>query len=91
MGISLLLFFIVALTVYAQQKQPLKLFATTPMPGFSGDFDHFAVDLKGNRLFLTAEEHKSVELFELKTGKRLQSITGFEEPTRWFISPIRTG
>jgi hypothetical protein len=38
----------------AQEKSPLKLIATTPLPGFSGDFDHFAVDLKGNRLFLAA-------------------------------------
>src|SRR6266481_5491542 len=78
--ISLLLFLGFALTLYAQQKQPLKLVATTPLPGFSGDFDHFAVDLKGNRLFLTAEEHKTVEAFDLRTGKRIHSVTGFEEP-----------
>jgi len=75
-----LLVFALALTVYGQQNLPLKLTATTPLPGFSGDFDHFAVDLKGNRLFLTAEDHKTVEVFELRTGKRLQSVTGFEEP-----------
>jgi DNA-binding beta-propeller fold protein YncE len=67
-------------TVNAQEKQPLKLVATTPLPGFSGDFDHFGVDLKGSRLFLTAEEHQSVEVFDLRTGKQIHSITGFEEP-----------
>ena len=46
----------------AQVKQPLKLVATTPLPGFSGDFDHFALDLKGKRLFLTAEDHKTVDV-----------------------------
>ena len=73
---------LVAFTVpaNAQEKELLKLVATTPLPGFSGDFDHFGVDLKGNRLFLTAEEHQSVEVFDLQTGKRIQSITGFEEP-----------
>src|SRR5437762_13548235 len=71
---------VIALSSSAQVKQPLKLAATTPLPGFSGDFDHFAVDLKGNRLFLTAEDHKTVEAFELRTGKRIQSVTGFEEP-----------
>jgi hypothetical protein len=30
----------------AQEKLPLKLIATTPMPGFTGDFDHFGFDLK---------------------------------------------
>jgi hypothetical protein len=73
---------LVAFTVpaNAQEKELLKLVATTPLPGFSGDFDHFGVDLKGNRLFLTAEEHQSVEVFDLQTGKRIRSITGFEEP-----------
>src|SRR5437763_1633103 len=64
----------------AQEKLPMRLVATTPLPDFSGDFDHFGVDLKGNRLFLTAEEHKTVEVFDLKTGNRIHSITGFEEP-----------
>src|SRR5207248_5482696 len=60
-------------------KQPLQLVATTPLPGFSGDFDHFGLDLKGKRLFLTAEDHKSVEVFDLD-GKHLHSITGFGQP-----------
>src|SRR5712664_4491713 len=63
----------------AQVKQPLKLMATTPLPGFSGDFDHFALDLKGKRLFLTAEDHKTVDVFDLE-GKHLNSITGFGQP-----------
>jgi len=29
------------------------------MPGFTGDFDHFGLDLKGNRLFLAAETENS--------------------------------
>ena len=69
-----------ALPVKAQEKLPLKLIATTPMPNFSGDFDHFGLDLKGRRLFLAAEEHKSVEVFDLLTGKRIHSIEGFGQP-----------
>jgi len=68
-----------ALSTSAQMKQPLKLVATTPLPGFSGDFDHFALDLKGKRLFLTAEDHKTVDVFDLE-GKHLHSITGFGQP-----------
>src|SRR5712671_7606913 len=68
------------LTVGAQEKLPLKLVATTPMPDFTGDFDHFAVDLKGNRLFLAAEDHKTVEVFDLKSGKPIHSIAGFRAP-----------
>src|SRR5215469_7771118 len=63
----------------AQENSPMKLVATTPLPGFTGDFDHFAVDLKGKRLFLTAEDHKTVEVFDLD-GKRIKSIEGFGQP-----------
>jgi DNA-binding beta-propeller fold protein YncE len=79
LGISMLLILALALTSSAQQKPPLRLVATTPLPNFTGDFDHFAVDLKGKRLFLTAEDHKTVEVFDLE-GKRIHSITGFGQP-----------
>src|SRR3981081_3384977 len=78
-GLCLSLVFALAPLVAGQEKQPLKLVATTPLPGFTGDFDHFAVDLKGKRLFLTAENHKTVEVFDLD-GKRVKSITGFGQP-----------
>lgn len=79
-AIGALLFFpCLAVHLNAQEKLPLKLVATTPLPGFSGDFDHFGLDLKGKRLFLAAEDHKTVEVFDLE-GKRLTSITGFGQP-----------
>jgi len=46
----------------------------TELPGYSGDFDHFAVDLEGNRLFLAAEDHGTLEVFDLHTGKHLRSV-----------------
>ena len=78
-GVCLSLIFALAPVAVAQEKSPLKLVGTTPLPGFSGDFDHFALDLKGKRLFLTAEDHKTVEVFDLE-GKPLHSITGFGQP-----------
>ena len=74
------LFVLFGMPAKAQQKQFLKLMVTTPLPGFSGDFDHFGVDLKGNRLFLTAEDHQTVEVFDLRNGERIKSITGFGQP-----------
>lgn len=68
------------LTANAQEKLPLKLIATTPMPGFTGDFDHFGLDLKGNRLFLASEDQKTVEVFDLRTGERIHSVKGFGQP-----------
>jgi DNA-binding beta-propeller fold protein YncE len=79
LGIFFVLFCAFALSAKSQEKLPLKLIATTPLPDFTGDFDHFAVDLKGKRLFLTAEDHKTVEVFDLE-GKRIHSITGFGQP-----------
>src|SRR6201981_3124382 len=78
-GLCLSLVFALALAAVAEEKSPLKLVATTPLPGFSGDFDHFALDLKGKRLFLTAEDHKTVDVFDLD-GKRIKSIEGFDQP-----------
>src|SRR5258706_14362522 len=69
-----------ALPVKAQEKLPLKLIATTPMPGFTADFDHLGLDLKGNRLFLASEEQKTVEVFDLHSGERIHSIKGFGQP-----------
>jgi DNA-binding beta-propeller fold protein YncE len=61
-------------------EAPLRLIRTITLPAIDGDFDHFGVDLQGNRLFLAAEDHHSVELFDLKSGKPLSSITGFDTP-----------
>ena len=70
-----------ALGAKAQDKQqPLKLIATTPLPDLEGDLEFFAADLKGNRLFLCAENSKTVEVFNLRTGKRIHTITGFGQP-----------
>jgi DNA-binding beta-propeller fold protein YncE len=64
----------------AEETAPLKLVGAIPLPGFTGDFDHFAVDERGSRLFLAGEDHKTVEVFDLKTNRRLKSITGFGTP-----------
>lgn len=59
---------------------PLKLIGRTEVPGFEGDFDHFAADVKGNRLFLAGEDKGTLEVFELKSGKHLRTIGGLGEP-----------
>jgi hypothetical protein len=50
------------------------------LPGYTGDFDHFAVDLKGNRLFLAAEDHSTIEVFDLKSYRHLKTIGGVATP-----------
>jgi DNA-binding beta-propeller fold protein YncE len=49
---------------------------TTRMVNAKNHFDHFEVDLKRHRLFITPEDNKSVEIYDLRTGKLVHSLTG---------------
>ena len=64
----------------ASDSAPLKLVQSVDLPKYTGDFDHFAADLKGNRLFLAAEDHGTLEVFDLNTSKWLKTIKGFDTP-----------
>jgi DNA-binding beta-propeller fold protein YncE len=87
LNICMIILALCPITGKAQEKLPLKLIATIPMPGFTGDFDHFGLDLQGNRLFLASEEQKTVEVFDLRTGERLHSIEGFGQPLMMVYLP----
>ena len=77
----LLAVFFLAIGAHAQTDDPpLRLIHTTLLPGYVGDFEHFAADIKGNRLFLIAEDHKTVEVLDIRTGERIYTITGFGQP-----------
>ncbi len=70
-----------AVKAQAQEKAPLRLLQSIPLPGLhDGDFDHFAVDLQGNRLFLTAEENAEVEVFDLRANKLIHTIRDVKAP-----------
>lgn len=70
-----------AAPAWAQDTMPLKLVQTIPLPALhDGDFDHFAVDLQGHRLFLTAEENSAFEVFDLRTNKLIHTISDLKAP-----------
>lgn len=71
----------------AQEKSPLRLLQTISVPGVTRKWDHFGVDLKGQRLFATSEEDPAVEVFDLKTNKHLRSLTNFKEPHNLIVFP----
>ena len=72
----------------AQNAGPLKLLQTIPLPDLKeGDFDHFAVDLPGNRMFLTAEANNAVEVLDLKANKLVHTIPDLEEPHSMLFLP----
>lgn len=70
-----------AAAVQSQPAAPLHLVQKLTMDkGVTGRFDHMAVDVQGSRLFLTAADHHSIEIFDLKNGKWMRSVTGLGKP-----------
>ncbi len=79
--VILALFVALALSLQAQEKSPLKLVETIPLPGLKdGDFDHFAPDIDGHRLFLTAEENGKVQVLDTNTNKLIHTIEDLKAP-----------
>jgi DNA-binding beta-propeller fold protein YncE len=79
--LAILLLFAIPVLLQAQHSAPLKLIHSIPLPGLKeGDFDHFAIDLDGHRLFLTAEANGVVEVFDTNTNKLIHTIKGIEAP-----------
>ena len=74
---TLIMFF--TINTKSEPASPLKLVRTIPMPGITGRFDAFGVDVKGHRLFVTPLDHKTVEVYDLKLGKLIHSIPGIEK------------
>jgi len=68
-------------SVDAVQPVTLKLIQTVVLPGVTGRFDHFAIDAKGQRLFVAALGNNTLEVVDIAAGKRLKSIAGLHKPT----------
>jgi len=65
----------------ATANTPLKLIATIPLPGLhDGDFDHFATDIEGHRLFLMAEENEKVLVLDINANKLVHTIADVKAP-----------
>jgi len=80
-GMICTLMLVLLTSTWAGERAPLKLAHSTPLPQLKdGDFDHFTVDLAGNRLFSTAEENEKVLVFDLKTNKLIHTIDGLKAP-----------
>ena len=69
-----------ASSVPGQESEPLSLDAHIPLPGVKGRIDHLSVDLKGQRVFVAAVDNHTLEVVDLKLGKRVQTITDLAEP-----------
>jgi DNA-binding beta-propeller fold protein YncE len=72
--------------LHAADLPPLTQIGATPLPEVTGgDFDHFAVDLRHNRLYVAAEVYASIEVFDLRTGQHLLSARGVVKSPRKIV------
>ncbi len=76
-----------ATSAAAQSNAQLKLVKTVELPGYTGDFDHFAIDRQRGRILVAAEDHATLEIFDLKTGNHLKTIAGFGAPHTVLVRP----
>lgn len=74
-------------TFPAPVNEPLVLQGRTDIPGYNGDVDHLYADIPVNKLFMAAEDHGTVEVFDLKTGQHLASLKTFDTPHAFFLVP----
>jgi len=72
--------FLFAALVKAQANEPLKLEKTIQLPDVQGRIDHMSIDVKGQRLFVSALGNNTVEIIDLKAGKRANTISRLKEP-----------
>jgi len=64
---------------WAEEKQPLRLVQTIPLPAVIGRTDHMGVDLERKRLFVTAVTNNTLEVVDLSSGKVVNRLTGLND------------
>src|SRR5713226_9315464 len=63
-----------------QESQALSLETHIPLPNVKGRIDHSSVDVKGQRLFVAAVDNHTLEVVDLKSGRRVHTIPDLAEP-----------
>ena len=65
---------------WAQAAQPLRMEKSIEMPDVQGRIDHLSIDIKGQRLFVSALGNNTLEVIDVKSGKRVRTISQLKEP-----------
>lgn len=86
---SLLLVILVVFSSHAgaQESQVSSLESRIPLPNVKGRIDHFSVDLQGQRFFLAAVDNHTLEVIDLKSGRRVNTIADLAELQKVFYDP----
>ena len=58
----------------------LDLVQSISLPNVAGRIDHMDIDMVGQRLFVSELGNNSLDIIDLKTGKRINSISALHEP-----------
>jgi DNA-binding beta-propeller fold protein YncE len=72
---------------YLPAAQPLRFVATIPLNNVERRIDHYGIDVKGERLFMSAFGNDTVEVFDPRANKPLHTITGLHEPQGTTFAP----
>ena len=83
----LVLLFGFVVSAQGQGSAPLRLIRTIPLPGVPGALDHMGIDVRGQRLFIPAEQHQTVEVVDLKAGKRIRTLSDVLWPSTVAYNP----
>ena len=67
-----------------QETSALSLKTHIALPNVDGRMDHFSVDIKGQRLFVSALGNNTVEVIDLQSGQRIRTLPGLAEPQGLF-------
>lgn len=70
-------------------SQPLVLAQTIELAGIAGRIDHLDIDLEGNRLFVAALAAGSLEVIDLRAGRRFSRIAPLSQPQGVAYLPTR--
>jgi YVTN family beta-propeller protein len=69
-----------AVVSWSQAVQPLRMEKSIEMPEVQGRIDHLSFDAKGQRLFVSALGNNTLEVIDVKSGKRVKTISQLKEP-----------
>ncbi len=71
---------VVAGFAYGQEPHALPLKSRIDLPSVNGRIDHLGFDPQGQRIFVSALGNNTVEVLDVKAGKRLRTIGNLAEP-----------
>src|SRR5712671_3879554 len=78
--LSIAMLFLAGSSAMGQEAPALSLKTRIAVPNINGRMDHFSIDLKGQRLFVSALGNNTVEVLDLQSGQRVRGITNLDAP-----------